>query len=329
MSNEAGLSVLIPVFNHAVRPLVQELLAQAADWPGPVEIRCLDDGSTAAFRALNRPLADLPGVRYDELPANAGRAACRNRLVARARHEWLLLLDNDGRLPDAHFLRRYAAARHRAPVLVGGTSYAPQPPADPALGLRYRYGRAREARPAAVRNRQPHAQLTINNLLIAAGVCRRFPLDEQLLRDYGHEDTQFGGALRRAAVPVFHLDNPVRHDEGLEPAAVFLAKSRHAVRNLVRLFCAASAEPAAGHQGVGGVGGVGQESRLLRLALRLRRLGLAGAARRALVALAPALRRNLLSAGPDLRRFDLLRLLWTLEELEGVGTGAATFEARN
>ena len=303
MNPETGLSILIPVFNHAVRPLVQELRAQASDWPGPVEILCLDDGSTEYYRQLNRPLATLPGVSYEELPANVGRSACRNRLAARARHEWLLLLDNDGRLPDLHFLKRYAEACQQAPVVNGGISYAAIAPPEPELQLRYRYATAREARPAAVRQQAPYEQLMLNNLLLTAATYRRFPLNEAL-RHYGHEDTQLGWNLRRAAVPVLHLNNPVRHDEGLEPAAVFLEKSGHAVRNLVHLHRA--------H-------GLGADSRLLRLALRLRRLKLAAAAEALLAAAAPRLRRNLLSADPDLRQFDLLRLGWTLAELRQQG----------
>jgi glycosyltransferase involved in cell wall biosynthesis len=299
MTKESGLSVLIPAYNHEIGPLVRELRAQVADWPGPVEIRILDDGSVEKYRLLNRTLAVLPGVSYEELPANIGRSACRHQLVARAQYEWLLLLDNDGRLPDASFLKRYAEVCHRAPVLVGGISYSPEPPAEPAFQLRYRYATAREARPAAVRNQDPYSQLMLNNLLMRAETYRRFPLNEQL-RHYGHEDTQLGWDLRTAAVPVLHLDNPVRHDEGLEAAASFLEKSQHAVRNLVQLYRTQ---------------GLGTDARLLRLALRLRRLRLAGAARVALVALAPQLRRNLLSADPDLRQFDLLRLLWTLTEL--------------
>ncbi len=304
-NSDHGLSILIPVFNHAVLPLVRELLAQLSDWPGPVEICCLDDGSAEEYRRQNCPLAALPGVRYEELPANVGRSAARNRLAAGARHEWLLLLDNDGRLPDAQFLRRYAEARHRAPVLEGGVSYASVPPAEPTLQLRYRYATAREARPAVVRNQNPYSQLMLNNLLLKADIYRRFPLNEQL-RHYGHEDTQLGWNLRQAAVPVLHLDNPVRHDEGLDPAAVFLAKSQHAVRNLVQLYRAQ---------------GLGLDSRLLRLALRLRRLQLAGATEKLLAAAEARLHRNLLSADPDLGQFDLLRLRWTLAELRQQGGG--------
>jgi hypothetical protein len=300
LAAEAGLSILIPVYQRAVGTLVRALLAQAADWPGLVEIRLLDDGSAAEFCRLNQPLGTLSGVHYRELPQNVGRAAIRNQLATAAQYPWLLLLDNDSQLPDAQFLARYAAARNQAVVLIGGTGYEAAPPTDPALHLRWHYGRAREARAAAVRQRAPYAQLTINNALIRAEVFRQFPLDEQL-SGYGHEDSKFGAALAAAGIPVRHLDNPVIHD-GLEPAAIFLAKSEQAVRNLARV-----------HR----ENGLGSDSRLLQTARRLQRLGAAPAARLALGAAAPALRRQLLSATPNLRAFDLLKLHWLLRELAG------------
>lgn len=293
-----GLSILIPVFNWPVGALVHALLAQRADWPGPVEILLLDDFSTEEFRQLNRLLASLPNVRYQELPLNVGRAAIRNQLAATAQHEWVLLLDNDSLLPDSHFLARYAAARQQAAVLIGGTCYPAAPPADSALHLRWHYGRAREARPAAVRQAAPYGQLTINNALLRAEVFRQFPLDERLA-GYGHEDTQLGAALAAARVPLLHLDNPVLHN-GLEPAAVFLHKSAQAVRNLAQGYRQS---------------GLGTDSRLLQAALRLRRLGLAPMARATLGAAAPALRRQLLSAAPRLRALDVLKLYWLLREL--------------
>ena len=299
---EAGLSVLVPVYQREVGVLVRALLAQVSDWLAPVEILLLDDGSADEFRQLNRPLALLPGVHYRELPQNVGRAAIRNQLAAAARHEWLLLLDNDSLLPDARFLARYAAAatRSQAAVLIGGTTYEAAPPADPALYLRWHYGREREARPATVRQVAPYAQLTINNALVRATVFRQFPLDERL-SGYGHEDTKFGAELAAAGISVLHINNPVLHD-GLEPAAVFLVKSEQAVRNLSRV-----------HR----ENGLGTDARLLQLALRLRLLGAAGVAQLALAAAAPALRRQLLSATPNLRAFDLLKLHWLLRELAG------------
>ncbi|WP_223650173.1 glycosyltransferase [Hymenobacter psoromatis] len=297
----AGLSILIPVFNRNVAALVGSLRAQASDWPGEVEIILLDDKSAENYQRLNRPLAALPGVRYEELPANVGRAAIRNQLAAKAKHSWLLLLDNDSLLPDEQFLARYAQATTVKPVamlFVGGTTYLPTPPADPGLHLRWLYGRAREMRPAAARQREPGGQLSINNALVKKELVLKFPLDERL-SGYGHEDTRFGLELARAGVVVRHLDNSVLHD-GLEPAPIFLEKSHQAVRNLAQVLR---------------TDGLGADTRLVRTAARLRRVGLAGVAGAALAALEPALRRNLLSARPSLRALDALKLRWLLTEL--------------
>ncbi|SHK76311.1 glycosyltransferase family 2 protein [Hymenobacter psychrotolerans] len=297
--NSPGLSVLIPVYNRDVTPLVHALLDQAAGWPGTLEIHCLDDGSKEALRLPNRALAALPGVCYQELPCNVGRAAIRNQLAGAAKQEWLLLLDNDSLLPDAQFLARYAAACHLAPVLVGGTAYEPAAPAATELHLRWLYGRRREARPAALRQRAPHGQLALNNMLVRADLFRRFGLDESLTR-YGHEDTKFGWLLRQAGVEVLHLDNPVLHD-GLEPAAQFLQKTHDAVRNLAGLYRAE---------------GLGADTKLLKAALQLHRWGLGEAVRGAFQLRQQQVRRNLLSAQPSLRQLDALKLYWLLTELK-------------
>ena len=296
-----GLSVLIPVFNRAVQPLVVALQAQQTNWPGAVEIILLDDGSREEFQNLNRPLAQSAGVIYWELPQNVGRAAIRNALVVGAQHPWLLLLDNDSLLPDTRFLARYAAAvaaSQPTEIFIGGTAYEVLPPADPALLLRWRYGRAREMRPAAQRQSAPYAQLTINNALLRANLLHRFPLDERLT-GYGHEDTLLGQQLAAAAVPLRHLDNPVLHD-GLEPASVFLEKSRQAVQNLAYVLQ---------HDGLG------TDSRLVQTVFRLKKTGVAGVVRQALAAVEPALRRNVLGPNPALRALDLLKLYWLLREL--------------
>ena len=293
----AGLSILIPVFNRDVTALVGSLLGQAGDWPGEIEIRLLDDKSDEEYRVKNRPLGGLAGVWYEELPANVGRAAIRNRLVARASCEWLLLLDNTSQLPDKEFIARYYAALGQAPVLAGGVRYAAQPPADPALRLRWLYGQQREARPLAQRRAAPYDQLLVNNLLLSKTLLQRFPLDESLC-GYGHEDTKLGWQLAGAGVPVRHLANPVLH-AGLETAAAFLQKSEQAVHNLAYLLRQS---------------GLGADSRLVQTARRLRRFRLGAGVRAALALCAPLLRRNLLSVRPSLRALDALKLLWLLRE---------------
>lgn len=293
----AGLSILIPVFNRDVTALVGSLLQQASDWPGEVEIRLLDDKSSEEYRVKNRPLSRLAGVWYEELPANVGRAAIRNRLAASANHDWLLLLDNTSQLLDKEFIARYHAALGQAPVLAGGVSYAAQAPADPALRLRWLYGRQREARSLAQRQAAPYDQLLVNNLLLSKALLQRFPLDENLC-GYGHEDTKLGWQLAGAGVPVHHLANPVLH-AGLETAAAFLQKSEQAVHNLAYLL----------HQS-----GLGADSRLVQAARRLRRYWLGAGVRATLALCAPLLRRNLLSTKPSLRALDALKLFWLLRE---------------
>jgi glycosyltransferase involved in cell wall biosynthesis len=298
----AGLSILIPVFNCDVAALIGSLLAQAGDWPGELEICLLDDKSTATYRHRHRALASQPAVRYEELPANVGRAAIRNKLASQAKHDWLLLLDNDSLLPDDQFLARYALAVRAHPtagLLVGGTTYLPTPPADPALRLRWHYGRAREMRSAAARQRDPGGQLAINNALIKKWLLLSYPLDERL-SGYGHEDTLLGLELAQAGCEIVHLDNPVLHN-GLEPGSIFLEKSRRAVHNLAQVLR---------------TDGLGADTRLMRTATRLRRVRLAGVARATLAALEPALRRHLLSSPqPRLRALDALKLLWLLQEV--------------
>jgi hypothetical protein len=295
-----GLSVLIPVYNRSVLALVEALIAQAAQWPGPVEICVLDDGSGESHRTINRAVANRPSVYYRELPDNVGRAAIRNQLVASAQHEWVLLLDNTSQLSSSQYLACYAAVLGQAPVLVGGVSYAAQAPAEPALRLRWLYGQQREARPLAQRLAAPYSQLLVNNLLIKKELLQRFPLDESL-RGYGHEDTKLGWQLAAAAVPVHHLANPIEH-AGLETAATFLQKSEQAVHNLAHLLRENSQ---------------GDSSRLVQAAYGLKRVKLAAMAQAVLAFAEPIFRRNLLGANPSLKALDALKLLWLLRE--GVG----------
>jgi glycosyltransferase involved in cell wall biosynthesis len=295
-----GLSILLPVYNREVTRLVQALVAQAADWGGSVELICLDDGSSEYYRLINRKLADLPLVSYEELPHNLGRSAVRNRLVATARMPWLLLLDNNVSLPDTQFLARYAAATTQttAPVLVGGTTYSSSAPADPATHLRWHYGRRREAYSAEVRQQKPHAQFKLKNVMLRAEVFEQVKLDSAL-RQYGHEDTKFGWHLLTAGIPVHHLDNPVLHD-GLEPAEVFLLNSQQAVHNLVQLYRTE---------------GLGADTKLLLAALGLRRYGVAGVAQAALSQAESGLRRQVSAGAPQLWALDMLKLLWALRAL--------------
>jgi biofilm PGA synthesis N-glycosyltransferase PgaC len=103
-----GVTVLIAAFNEAAA--IAETIASAAheDYPGPLEILVLNDGSTDATVAVaeeaKRNLVSRTGVsvRIVDYPVNRGKAAVLNAGLREARHDLIVTIDGDTRLkPDA------------------------------------------------------------------------------------------------------------------------------------------------------------------------------------------------------------------------------------
>ncbi|PPK85395.1 glycosyl transferase family 2 [Neolewinella xylanilytica] len=218
------LSVCIPVYHYDARPLANELRRQAIALDTPIEILVYDDASGTSWQCENRKLLDLPSVRYREMPENIGRAAIRNLMAREATGEHLIMLDVDS-WPNPTLLENYAA-HVSSEVVVGGTTYAIERPADPELFLHWHYGRRREAlAPARRRNRFFQS----NNFLVRREVMLANPFPD--VDGYGHEDTLWGQLLVPAKITIQYIENPVVH-LGLESNRVFLAKQKKAVENL-------------------------------------------------------------------------------------------------
>ena len=66
------LSILIPIYNFAVKELVNELSSQAQDLNIPFEILCDDDASKATYIKLNEGLEKIKGVNYQLNKKNIG-----------------------------------------------------------------------------------------------------------------------------------------------------------------------------------------------------------------------------------------------------------------
>ncbi|MDR1004954.1 MAG: glycosyltransferase [Prevotellaceae bacterium] len=225
------LSILIPVYNRCVAPLVERLCLQAGQLDIPYEIVLADDASADAVREANRRLcAGVPQCRLCELAENRGPAFVRNYLAAQARHPYLLFLDADTMPQADDFLARYLRRAEAGGVVCGGFRY-PVPPAGRRSGgaLRYKYGTKVEAQPAALRSRHPWQHFVGMNFCVPREVMLRVPFDETF--HLGYEDTAFGKQLEAAAVPIHHIDNPVWHLVE-EDTAQFLAKTARAVCNL-------------------------------------------------------------------------------------------------
>ncbi|MBK8878430.1 MAG: glycosyltransferase [Haliscomenobacter sp.] len=255
-----------------------------------LELIALADGSAPEYREMNRSISVFPEATYQELPQNIGRAAIRNRLGNLAQYPFLLFMDADSEVVRGDYLKVYVQALAEDTVLVGGTCYAPEPPGDADLFLRWHYGVHREQRPVEFRRRSPWNSFLTHHFVISRSVFKQVRFDERL-RDYGHEDTLFGLALQKAGLSIIHLDNPLKH-AGLEPASVFLEKTESSIRNLVFLHSKGYHLP----------------TRLLDAFRLLKRLGFASWAAGGFERYQAALRKRLEGPAPRLWQLDLYKL---------------------
>jgi len=226
------LSILIPIYNFAVKELVNELSSQAQDLNIPFEILCVDDTSKATYIKLNDGLEKIEGVNYQLNKKNIGRSAIRNLLTDKAQYDYLLFLDCDVRIGD-NFIKKYIDFKDESEVIVGGVSYAEYEQLEKNKRLRWKYGRHREERKAHFRNQRPYASFSACNLFINKKVSQNIRFTESLTK-YGHEDTLYGAELEFNSYTVMHINNPIIH-LGLDEVSVFLEKTEFALINLLSL----------------------------------------------------------------------------------------------
>lgn len=207
------LSVLIPTYNYDPSKLVSDLQEQL---PEDCEIIVGDDSP----------------------PHNIGRAARRNALAREAKGEWLLFVDADAEVRSSTFITDYLKSLPpRGEVwkgaICGGTGNLPQCP-RPEARLRYDYEVKAEKRlTLAYRNAHPYDQFTTFNFMIQRDLFLSIGFDESL-KQYGHEDTQFGLELKKRGIPVLHIDNKLTH-LGIEDAKDYLQKTETALRTLASM----------------------------------------------------------------------------------------------
>lgn len=228
------LSVLIPVRNWPLKDLVESLSLQLEQSGHPYEILIGDDGSDPEHSASNQQLEAIPGVHFFCHNTALGRSANRNFLARQAHYPMLLFLDGDAAVVHPNFIENYLQMADDHSVICGGTGYTITRPTNPDHLLRWKYGRAREEKTAAVRQIHPWNSFSTFNFLIPSNLFSTIGFDESI-SGYGHEDTLFGYQLKTSKIPVTHLDNQLLHI-GLESASQFLEKSRDSVRNLANLY---------------------------------------------------------------------------------------------
>lgn len=286
------LSVLLPVYNFDIRPLVAELDEQCRRSGKVYEILCFDDASEPEYHRLNSKVVQLEGVQYHRFEENIGRAAIRNRLAEGAKYEYLLFLDCDSKVIKDNFIADYLQSASADQVLCGGREYEEEPPEDLKYYFHWKYGTRREVRSARERNKKPHSGFMSNNFLVPKKIMLKIPFDDSL-KQYGHEDTLWGQELQQSNIQIHHIENPILHI-GLDATPHFINKTQAALKNLVQLQDAGKAIHIK-------INSIAKLTRIFGLN-RLSRLVGNGVMRR--------MEENFSSSRPSLNLFDIYRLIY-------------------
>ncbi len=283
------LSILIPIYNYNINRLVEDLNHQCIELGINYEIFLIDDNSQPMFQEVNKAIGKLPRVHYEILSENVGRAKIRNLLAEAADYSTLIFLDCDISIIKPDFVKSYLDASFESDVVVGGITYAEEPPPS-QLFFRWYYGRKREVMTAAKRNKNPFNAFNTMSFCIQKSVFQQIKFDADI-HQYGHEDTLFGLELGRRDFSILHIDNPIQHD-GLDTFDDFIDKTHKSLETLLHL-----------HNQEKGI-----ETRLLKTFNRLNKPGMKKGLLRIFAPRKKQLLRKLKSGNPDLRLFDFYKL---------------------
>jgi hypothetical protein len=286
------LSILIPVYNYNVIPLVLELQQQCIAAEIRFEILCQDDCSSL-FIEENQIINELSNCVLSRNSINLGRGKNRNTLIQKANYEWLLFLDADTFPKDNNFIKNYLSFIHKpmTPLTFGGIIYHPKKP-HPTQMLRWVYGQKRETLSCEFRNKKPNSRALTSNLLVQKEIAVNNPFPESM-SDYGYEDLCFLSGLGQQNISVFHIDNPTFHCN-LETSAQFLSKTEIALNNLTVLIQANTIQP--------------DESKIVATYLLVKKLHLVQLMAWLFQQTKTVTTKNLLSKNPSLVLFDWYKL---------------------
>jgi len=229
------ISLLIPVLDYDIIALVRSMKNAMGKVPEFFEIVIGDDGSSSEYHEKYLSL-ESENIKVISSPKNIGRAAIRNRLALEAEGDFLIFIDADVMLPGTAeaYILKWLPYMKNSRVICGGTLYHDSAPGDPDKLLRWKYGKWREQKSAAERNKHPHAGFSTFNVMIEKSVFSKIRFNEEL-KQYGHEDTLLGYQLKKAGIGILHIDNGLMH-EGLESNRDFLNKTKLGIENLSKLY---------------------------------------------------------------------------------------------
>ncbi len=280
-----GISILIPVFNFDINPLVNQLLNNNTSID--FEIIIIDDCSTTPIDFSNNSTK----IRYIKLTQNIGRSKIRNLLASYANYSYLLFLDCDVMPLDENYLRNYEPNLKCNKVIYGGNMYNEIPPENKVYLLHWKAGKFKEQKTVENRRLRPYQSFITYNFVISKGIFLTVLFDEKII-GYGHEDTKFGIELKNNNIPIVHINNPVYH-LGLNTNQSFIEKTITGVDNLCKLILNEN---------------IGTETNLYKTYFKLKTWRLVFLFKIIYKITKPVIYKNLLGQNPSLIAFDLLKL---------------------
>ena len=285
------LSILIPIYNIDVRPLVKDLHLQSLSQKIPFEIILIDDASGDETKSFNKQLIESDNISYTELEKNIGRSAIRNLLITKAKFDNLLFLDSDSKISkNPTFIKNYVEQIDHYSVVSGGRLYPDQNAKNETTLLHYKYGSQRESVALSQRLAHPVRYFHSNNFMVKKDLALRYPFPK-MRNGYGYEDIVFATTLHRAGVTISHIENPIEH-HGLVDSTSFLNNIKSSNTNLISFYKE----------------GKLIETLLLKTFDVLRKTKTVNAVRFVLNMLQPTLVKNLNSQNPRLLFLDLYKL---------------------
>ena len=287
------ISVLIPVYNYSIIPLVEELHKQLEAAKTIYEIIVWDDASSEAFNLQNKIINHVPNIHYFRSESNYGRTKTRQLLFKKSLFNWLLYVDADVIPKSSEFIQNYLNLIPKGyDAIYGGYAYGKLAPKNNMI-LRWKYGSAKEEVDAEIRNQKPYKVVVSGNFMIKRSV---FALMNSKIEDSGYGfDNYFGALLKENQIRVLHINNEVYH-LGIESSEEFLLKTKQAVDTLLNLY----------QQGRITV----HDNSLLRLFTTLKASKLSGLFSNIYKKSHKKMERNLMGENPPIARLQLYKILY-------------------
>jgi glycosyltransferase involved in cell wall biosynthesis len=227
------LSILVPVYDYNVYPLVLELHKQCMDCGINFEILCQDDASQSRLNSFNENVNSLSHCSFISLQENIAHRENRNSLAEKAKFDYLLFIDGDSIIIHANYIRQYTENLADFEVIYGGRRHPEKHPSDHQK-LRWKYGRFIEDKGAANRKKKPYQSLLFNNTLIKKECFNKVKFDKNS-KKYGHDDTLLSYQLSVLKSKVNHIENTVEHG-AIDTNLVYLNKTKESLENLIILY---------------------------------------------------------------------------------------------